>query len=146
MEQPNWMQMIAYQQELHHFARMLLSQGQGQTLTSSERELLSLLYMNPKGITPMALSQRSGMKKEAVSRILKTLYKKECIQKAPHPQDERSYLLYLTETGRLTLKKDCGTILKPLYDLQRDMGEEFETLFRLIGKANKHSSEYSRGK
>lgn len=137
MELPNWLQMMAYQQELHHFSRELLSQKHTESLTVSERELLVLLYLNPEGITPLSLSQRSGMKKEAVSRCLKRLYEKECIKRAPHPQDDRSHLLTLTETGRLELKKDCRTILKPLYDLWRNMDDDFETLFELIREANR---------
>ncbi len=146
MEQFDWLQMITYQQELHRFSRALLSQGQKQSLTASERELLARLYLEPHGSTPLSLSRRTGMKKEAVSRCLKRLYEKGCIQKEPHPQDERSYLLSLTETGRLELKKDCDAILKPLYDLRRSMGENFETLFQMICKANTQmddAAEYS---
>ena len=134
MESIDWLQMITYQQELHRFARKLLPQGQKQSLTASERELLALLYLEPGGMTPLALSRHTGMKKEAVSRCLKHLYEKGYIQREPHPQDDRSYLLSLTEAGRIELKKDCETILNPLYHLRRNMGEHFVTLFELISE------------
>ena len=66
----------------------------------------------------------------------KHLYEKGYIQREPHPQDDRSYLLSLTEAGRIELKKDCETILNPLYHLRRNMGEHFDTLFELISEAN----------
>ncbi len=136
MEQIEWLQMLSYQQELHHFSRDLLLQSQNQTLTASERELLSRLYLEPQVNTPLALSRCSGMKKEAVSRCLKRLFEKGCIQKEKHPKDERSYLLSLTETGQKELHKNYGAILQPLYDLRRRMGPEFDVLFQLICKAN----------
>ncbi len=136
MSQIDWLQMLAYQQELHHLSRTLLSQGQKQTLTTSERELLARLYLEPAGSTPLSLSRSSGMKKEAVSRCLKRLFEKEFIIKERHPQDERSYILSLTEAGQAELRQNYGAILQPLYDLRRQMGPEFDTLFRLIHEAN----------
>ncbi len=139
MDQFDWLQIVKYQQELHRFSRKMLSIEQMQTLTSSERELLSLLYLYPNS-TPLELSKYSGMKKEAVSRCLKHLYKKGCIEKEKHPQDERSYILSLTEMGTAELKKDYELLLKPFYDLRRTMGNDFNSLFELICKANSQIS------
>lgn len=136
MTDPNWLHMLMYQQELHHFSRALLAQGQKRTLTASELELMSRLYLQTEESTPLALSRQSGMKKEAVSRCLKQLFEKGFIQKDRHPQDERSYILSLTEAGKVALRENYGPILQPLYDLQRNMETEFDTLFRLIEKAN----------
>lgn len=136
MDQLDWVQMVKYQQELHRLSRKLLSKEQLQTLTSSERELLSFLYLYPEKSTPLELSKCSGMKKEAVSRCLKNLYEKGCIEKQKHPKDERSYTLSLTETGIEELKKDYVLLIQPFYDLWRTMGADFETLFQLICKAN----------
>ena len=136
MSQIDWLQMLAYQQELHHLSRTLLSQSQKQTLTASERELLARLYLEPTESTPLSLSRSSGMKKEAVSRCLKRLFEKEFIQKEKHPQDERSYILSLTEAGQMELRQNYGALLQPLYDLRRQMGPEFDSLFQLIHEAN----------
>lgn len=140
MSEINWLQMLAYQQELHHFSRALLAQRKKQTLTASELEVLSRLYLRlylqTENSTPLWLSQQSGMKKEAVSRCLKQLLEKGFISKDKHPQDERSYVLSLTESGKAALRENYGPILQPLYDLQRSMGTEFDTLFQLIEKAN----------
>lgn len=136
MKRTDWLRMLAYQQELHHLSRALLSQEKSQTLTASERELLARLYLQPDESTPLALSRSSGMKKEAVSRCLKRLFEKGYIQKEKHPSDDRSYMLSLTESGETELRKSYGVILQPLYDLKREMGHEFDLMFELIHIAN----------
>lgn len=136
MPETTWLQMLAFQQELHHFSRALLAQAQKQTLTASELELLSRLYMHTGQITPLVLSQQSGMKKEAVSRCLKQLFEKGFIEKCKHPQDDRSYVLSITESGKVALRENYGPILQPLYDLKRSMNSDFDLLFELIEKAN----------
>ncbi len=136
MKDIEWLQMLSYQQELHHLSRALLSQSQNQTLTTSERELLARLYLEPTESTPLALSRSSGMKKEAVSRSLKRLFEKGFIKKEKHPNDERSYILYITDIGEKELRHNYGVILQPLYNLKRKMGSDFDMLFELIEKAN----------
>lgn len=136
MSEFNWLQLFAYLQELRYFSRSLLAQGQNCTLTASELELLSRLYLQTAESTPLVLSRQSGMKKEAVSRCLRLLFEKGYITKEKHPQDERSYILSLTESGKVALQENYGPILQPLYELQRSMETEFDTLFHLIQKAN----------
>lgn len=137
MPELDWLSMLSYQQELHHFARTMLAQAQNQALTTSQRELLSRLFLEPQENTPLALSRRSGMKKEAVSRCLKQLHEKGYVKKEKHPKDERSYMLTLTEAGRKALETDYGALLQSFYTLRRRMGgEAFDTLFQLIIRAN----------
>lgn len=135
--QMEWLQMLACQQLLHRFSRAMLHQSEGQTLTASQLELLSLLYLYPEESTPLALSRQSGMKKEAVSRCLRQLSDLGCICREKHPQDERSYVLHLTETGHAMLAENYTAILRPLYELRRQMGDDFEQLFRLIAQAGR---------
>ncbi len=136
MAEKDWLQMLAHQQELHHFSRAMLAQGQKKTLTASELELLSRLYLQTDESTPLVLSRQSGMKKEAVSRCLKQLCGKGFVEKVKRPQDERSYVLLLTASGQAALRENYGPILQPLYDLQRRMSTDFDTLFQLIEIAN----------
>ena len=136
MEDIDWLTMLSYRHELHHFSRALLSHNQKKTLTDSELEILSLLYLYPEESTPLALSRRSGMKKEAVSRCLKQLFDKNCIQKSKNPADERSYILSLSEIGTMELHQNYTFLLQPLYDLRRQMGPELDQIFRLIKQAN----------
>ena len=123
--QIEWTEMARYQQQLQKLVRTLLP-VRSAALTASECELLARLYLQPQQNTPILLSQGSGMKKEAVSRCLKALYEKDCIRKERQPDDERSYRLFITETGLAELKKGYESILQPFYDLWRSAGEDFE--------------------
>ncbi len=71
------------------------------------------------------------MKKEAVSRCLKSLFEKGCILKEKQAGDERSYALSLTEHGREALKTGYEAILKPFYALWRAQGARFEQFLKL---------------
>ena len=123
--QIEWTDMAHYQQQLQKVVRALLPARQS-TLTASECELLARLYLNPGQNTPFLLSAGSGMKKKAVSRCLKSLYEKGCISKQRQETDERSYQLFITETGLSELRKGYESILQPFYDLWRSTGDVFE--------------------
>lgn len=132
----DWQEMLKVHQELNQFSRVMFHKNQKEFLTSSERELLVWIYLTPQNCTPNYLSQVSGMKKEAVSRCLKGLFAKRCINRIKTVQDERSYALYLTTAGTKALENDYSIMLQKFYDLYREMGSDFEQLFFLIAKAN----------
>lgn len=117
--------MMHYQQQMQKIMRSLMPVRKS-VLTASECELLAWLYLQPEQNTPVMLSQGTGMKKEAVSRCLKALYEKSCIRKERQTADERSYRLFITETGLAELKKGYERILQPFYDLWRSSGPDFE--------------------
>ena len=117
--------MVHYQQQMQKVVRALLPVRQS-VLTASECELLAHLYLQPEQNTPRLLSPESGRKKEAVSRCLKALYEKDCIRKQRQAEDERSYRLFITQTGLAELKKGYESILQPFYDLWRSSSEDFE--------------------
>ena len=144
-----WTGMIHYQQQMQKIMRSLLPVRKA-TLTVSECEILAHLYLKPEQNTPILLSQGTGMKKEAVSRCLKTLYEKGCICKQRNETDERSYQLFMTEIGLAELKKGYESILQPFYDLWRSSGKDFEMFMYYAdklaahiekGKANIHEDE-----
>lgn len=132
----DWQTMLAFQQHLYQFSRALLVHPQKEFLTASELELLGWLYLSDAACTPLRLSQVSGMKKEAVSRCLKGLLTKGCIEKTRQLSDERSYLITLSAKGEQALQHDYQIRLQPFYDLSRKMGDRFESLFKLIAQAN----------
>ncbi len=129
--------MMHYQQQLQKVVRSLLPVRKS-LLTASECELLAHLYLQPEQNTPVQLSQVSGMKKEAVSRCLKSLYEKNCIRKQRQAADERSYQLFMTETGLAELKKGYESILQPFYDLWRSSGDTFEAFMYYADKLAVH--------
>ena len=93
--QIEWTDMAHYQQQLQKVVRTLLPARQS-TLTASECELLARLYLNPGQNTPFLLSEESGMKKEAVSRCLKSLFEKGCVRNERQAEDERSSRLFIS--------------------------------------------------
>ena len=128
-----WTDMMHTQQQMQKIVRALLPVRKS-LLTASECELLAHLYLYPEQNTPVLLSQESGMKKEAVSRCLKSLYEKNCIRKERQTADERSYRLFMTETGLAELKKGYESILQPFYDLWRSTGKDFEAFMYYADK------------
>ena len=104
--------MMHCQQQMQKIMRALLPVRKP-ALTVSECELLAHLYLRPEQNTPVLFSQGSGMKKEAVSRCLKTLFEKGCIRKQKQAADERSYQIFITETGLAGLKQGYESILQP---------------------------------
>lgn len=132
-----WTDMVHYQQQMQKLMRSLLPERKS-LLTVSECELLAHLYLQPEQNTPVLLSQGTGMKKEAVSRCLKSLYEKNCISKQRNTTDERSYQLFITEIGRVELKKGYETILQPFYDLWRSSGKDFELFLYYADKIATH--------
>ena len=132
-----WTEMMHYQQQIQKVMRSLLPVRKS-LLTASECELLAHLYLQPEQNTPILLSQGSGMKKEAVSRCLKSLYEKNCIRKQRQAADERSYRLFITETGLAELKKGYESLLQPFYDLWRSSRKEFEAFMYYADKLAAH--------
>ena len=128
-----WTDMMHYQQQMQKVIRALLRLRKS-ALTASECELLAHLYLKPEENTPVLLGKSSGMKKEAVSRCLKSLYEKNCIRKEKQTKDERSYQLFITETGMEELRKGYESILQPFYDLWRSAGEDFEAFMHYADK------------
>ena len=135
-----WTDMMHCQQQVQKVMRSLLP-ARKTVLTASECELLAHLYLQPDQNTPVLLSQSSGMKKEAVSRCLKSLYEKNCIRKKRQASDERSYRLFITETGLAALKQGYESILQPFYDLWRSSGKDFEAFMYYADRLAAHIEE-----
>lgn len=138
-----WTDMMHYQQQIQKIMRSLLPVRKS-VLTASECELLARLYLQPEQNTPVLLSRSSGMKIEAVSRCLKGLYEKDCIRKQRQTTDERSYRLFITETGLVQLRQGYESILQPFYDLWRSSGEDFEAFMYYADKLAAHIEKGQR--
>ena len=132
-----WTDMMYYQQQMQKVIRSLLPVRKS-VLTGSECELLADLYLQPAENTPILLGKSSGMKKDALSRCLKSLHEKSCIRKEKQTNDERSYQLFITETGLDELRKGYESILQPFYDLWRSSGEDFEAFMYYADKLAAH--------
>ncbi len=142
MQQTNWKEMCQHWHTFQLFSRTMLSHKNQTTLTTGEIGILSLVYLNQSS-TPLQLSKLTGMKSESISRILKPLLHSGYLTKQKSLEDERSYLLSLTQEGSDLLKSDYKQLLLPMYDLQTKMGDDFDEFIRLIGCANKYLKEFN---
>lgn len=131
MTEPHWTEMAENRQRLQRLARTLLHPCP-KGLNACEFELLSRLYLKPEENTPRMLSERSGMKKEAVSRCLKSLIERAAVDRCVNPADERSRNLSITESGISELESGCKATLQPLYDLRRKDPRAFDELFSCL--------------
>jgi DNA-binding MarR family transcriptional regulator len=144
VEQIDWRKMSEQVHELYYFSRQVFQQREKMTLTPSEMELLSLVCFAAEPLTPLSLSQRMGMKKESVSRILKGLSEKELLKKRSFPGDERSYQIFLTDLGQEVLNRNYQTMLRPFYFLKEQMGESYSALVNLTIEASRLLSAYPK--
>lgn len=131
--EPHWTEMARRRQDLQRLSRELL-RPMPESLNATEFEILSRLFLSPEANTPQALSLRTGMKKESVSRCLKRLVERGAVARRKNPCDERSVLLALTESGRSELQEGYEAMLQPFYDLRRAMPEDFDALFVSVRK------------
>jgi DNA-binding MarR family transcriptional regulator len=61
----------------------------------------TLLSIDPENGTPStALGPKMGMEATSLSRILKTMEKKDLIVRRPNPEDGRGVLIHLTDSGK----------------------------------------------
>ena len=142
MPQTDWKELGRHWHAFQLFSRTMLSHKNQTTLTTGEIGILSLLYLNQSS-TPLQLSKLTGMKSESISRIIKPLLNGGYLTKQKSTEDERSYLLSLTQEGWDLLSSDYKHLLLPLYNLQDKMGDDFDELVRLIGCANTYLKEFN---
>lgn len=50
-------------------------------------------------LPPNEIHRVGGQNKPQISRALKCLFDRELVAKRPHPEDDRTFLVYLTESG-----------------------------------------------
>lgn len=137
-----WVTMIDDLEELKFLARTKLISHERLTLTPAEMELLLLIYMKAGQLTPADISKIMHMKKESVSRVIKSLVNKGSIEKIKCPEDERSCRLILTEAGQKELDINYKKVLTPIYYLKQSMGEEFRVFIDMVIRANNIMKQY----
>lgn len=76
------------------------------------------------------IANRSGKDQPTTTRILDALYKKGFIEKKMCTTDRRSFLVYLTERGRETVKKAIPIEKETLAKITRGMDPQQIVLFK----------------
>lgn len=136
MKKEEWMYMIQDMGNFHSFARQMLKQS-NLTLTGAQMEMMLVIYLNGNSLTPMVAGESLGMKKAAVSRLVRGLVERGYINKTKSEEDERRVFLQLTEEGQRQLDANYKEALGPFYFLKEKMGDkEYLGLIELVRKAD----------
>lgn len=138
MNEPEWIKMINYSQDIRLFSHLLNRRGKPENiLTKDELDLLSILIITDEVITPVLIAKKMGVSKPLVSRLIEQLYTKSLLEKVSNPNDKRSYSLLITDSGRKYLNDIYTYYLEPIYHLKKNLStKEFEQLIKLIKKTN----------
>lgn len=137
MEEFNWMDMMEKMQEIRLFASLHIRGKRNGATSPQEVDILSRIIFSDTPLTPLDLSETTGLSKSAVSRLIDSLEKKGFLSKQYSPKDKRSYTLHTTETGKQELEQAYHHYLEPIYKLRRTIGEErFTSLTAQIKEAN----------
>ena len=72
---------------------------QEQNLSAAEGKALGILGAQP-GLSISALGQALGLKPSTLTSVLDRLSARRMIERQPHPDDRRSFVITLTESGR----------------------------------------------
>ncbi|MBS5115504.1 MAG: MarR family transcriptional regulator [Erysipelotrichaceae bacterium] len=132
----NWQKYGQQIQLFHTFARLIVTQEKSRTLNTNEMEILSFIYLSENKVTPHDIALATGMKKEAVSRSLKTLVEKRMLTKQKDVDDERSYFLLLSHYGENQLNENYQMLFLPYKTMEQTMGsEKFSDLILALEQA-----------
>lgn len=142
MEEKQWIEMCRNIQKFQNFSRLVLNMQNNLSLTSMEIEILSHIALDSDIKTPLDISKKTNIKKESISRILKSLFNKDLLIKEKNPLDERSYRVILTDKAIRELDKNYSDILKPYYNLERKLDGEFIDLINLMEKSSNIFKDY----
>ena len=132
----NWQKYGQKIQLFHTFSRLIVTQEKSRTLNTNEMEILSFIYLSENKVTPHDIALATGMKKEAVSRSLKTLVEKRMLTKQKDVDDERSYFLLLSRYGENQLNENYQMLFLPYKTMEQTMGsEKFSDLILALEQA-----------
>lgn len=141
MKDKDWICMMEYMQDIQLFSRLNVRRKRNHEPLSSEKlGILSRIALAEKPMTPLIISEKTGLTKPRVSRLIEELCQNSFLTKEPDVRDKRSYFLKNTQEGRNELENTYQYYLEPVYALRKNLGEDsFHDLMNLIRKANDKS-------
>jgi len=140
-----WLEAMEKLGAVRLFSSLYVRKARKGALTSAQEvDMLFRTALALEPLTPLELSHAMGVSKTIVSRLIDSLTGKRLVEKQYSREDKRSYFLKITDEGRQELESMCYYYLGPIYELQRNLGEEdFNQLMELIYKANESMTEKS---
>ena len=138
MENLNLSEMFENLQEIRIFCRHQSKRLKRGTILSSQMlDILSRIVLSDSPLTPLKLSEMTGLSKSSVSRLIENLEKNELIKKHYSSKDKRSYTLISTEKGNNELERAFRYYLEPVCELKKILDEErYSTLITIIKEVN----------
>ncbi|MBQ3389204.1 MAG: winged helix DNA-binding protein [Thermoguttaceae bacterium] len=87
----------------------------------------------PDGIPLSAITRAMNIPAPSASQLVETLVKKDLVSRTTNPQNHRSVLITLTETGKTLTRDIAGTVDGKLRELQEGLStKEIETFERVV--------------
>ncbi|NOU97786.1 MarR family transcriptional regulator [Paenibacillus sp. LMG 31456] len=107
-------------------------------------EQWSVLYQvaRSEGLIQKEIADRAGKDRPTTTRILDQLEGKGCIYKKTGENDRRSFLVHITEKGKLLIEKTLPIERQVINDIKECMTTtEYELLMELMLRINNRISE-----
>ncbi len=96
---------------------------EGFDITAEQLKMLVVLW-NEDGKTQNELGESVGKFKTSVTKLVDGLEKRKLIQRAPHPTDRRSNMIYLTQLGKNIKKQLIPIIERTLEEAHKNISNE----------------------
>ena len=102
-------------------------------LSFGEMGLLNILAWNKEEFTAGKLSRYTGVGTGGIANLLNSLEKKGCVERTMNPEDRRSVIVSITDTGRALVKEKQEEVLSQTESMLRMLGrEDTEELIRIM--------------
>ena len=134
---------VAFERISEVFRVLLWNQAQSSGLSPIQIQILIFIRHHPPELSKVSyLSREFNLTKATVSDSVRVLVKKELLQRTADPEDSRSHVLTLTESGKKQVTEVEGYIQDlrlPLLDLGTDKKEVLlSSLLELIFKLQRN--------
>ncbi len=146
MSDKDWINMMEYMQHIRLFSRLNVRRKRKEEPLSAENlDILSRIALAEEPITPLAISNQTGLTKPMISKLIEAMNQKGYLKKVKDERDKRSYFLTITDEGKKELENTYLYYLEPVYEIRRHLGNgQFSQLMELIKKANEAAWEQRR--
>ncbi|WP_392433669.1 MarR family winged helix-turn-helix transcriptional regulator [Yersinia sp. HM-2024] len=91
-------------------------------------------FQEKESLTQARLSQLTGSDTMTISQVVRALEKSGYIQRSPHPEDTRSKVIVVSETGKILAKRAVLVVEKTDKEFFMPLGDNGQSLIALFRK------------
>ncbi len=117
-------------------------------ITQGERRILGYLTSERDGLTAGELSKKLNFSTPRVASVLKSLEKKEFIERVRDSKDKRVVVVHITEIGKSFVLEEHDKAMEMLEELLENLGEkDTKELIRILTRIAEitNKSEENKG-